>query len=280
MRNCACNTDRLRERLFGLEWRLIDEGPGSGAWNMAVDVALLEAARRGEAPPTLRLYGWQQPTLSLGRHQDPRAGIDHEYRRGRGIDLVRRPTGGRAVLHDQEVTYSIILPAALGRGAGVGEVYGVLSGVLQAGLTALLAELREGAVGQISRPEHRPPSTAEHLKPASCFAAAAGGDELVDGRKLIGSAQARRGGAVLQHGSVLLALRRSDWLGLFGISGIEIALADLGGGAPDEGAVRGALRRGLEQGLAARLAPGMLGVKERAEAERLLAERQVAGCLD
>jgi lipoyl(octanoyl) transferase len=156
----------------------------------------------------------------------------------------------------------------------------VLSEALQMGLAQLLAGIGAGAAREISRPEHRNTRTPEHLKPASCFAGAAGGDELVDGRKLVGSAQARRGGAVLQHGSVLLALRRSDWLGLFGVSGMEIALADLGGGVPSEETVRGALRRGLEQELAARLAPGMLGVNERTEAERLLAERQVAGGLD
>src|SRR5207248_1466855 len=128
MRNCACSRDGLRRRLSGLEWRLIEDRPAVGAWNMAVDEALLEAARRDEAPPTLRFYGWARPTLSLGRHQDPDEHIDHAFRCRRGIDLVRRPTGGRAVLHDHEVTYSIVLPAELGHGAGVGEVYAVLSG--------------------------------------------------------------------------------------------------------------------------------------------------------
>src|SRR5437879_3427953 len=130
MRSCASSSERLRARLAGLGWRLIQDGPATGAWNMAVDEALLQAARRDLTPPTLRFYGWSRPTLSVGRHQDPCAGIDHDFRASRGIDLVRRPTGGRAVLHDQEVTYSIVLPAALGRGAGVGEVYGVLAGAL------------------------------------------------------------------------------------------------------------------------------------------------------
>jgi lipoyl(octanoyl) transferase len=122
MRSFASRSERFRERLTGLEWRLIQDEPAPGAWNMAVEEALLEAARRDQTPPTLRLYGWCPPTLSVGRHQDPGDGINHEFRRSRGIGLVRRPTGGRAVLHDREVTYSIVLPAALGRGAGVGEV--------------------------------------------------------------------------------------------------------------------------------------------------------------
>src|SRR5436305_1778561 len=91
MRNCACSGDRLRRRLSGLEWRLIEDGAASGAWNMAVDEAMLEAARRDEAPPTLRFYRWHRPTLSLGRHQDPGERIDHAFRRRQDIDLARLP---------------------------------------------------------------------------------------------------------------------------------------------------------------------------------------------
>src|ERR1700737_4990796 len=91
MRSCDCTSDRLRARLAGLEWRLVEDGPASGAWNMAVDEALLESARRDQTPPTLRLYGWSRPTLSLGRHQDPRAGIHHHLPPRPGTDLVSRP---------------------------------------------------------------------------------------------------------------------------------------------------------------------------------------------
>ena len=251
---------------------------------MAVDDALLEAARRDEAPPTLRLYGWSRPTLSLGRHQEPRAGIDHDFRRRRGIDWVRRPTGGRAVLHDREVTYSIVLPASLARGAGVGEVYQVLSGALLSGLSQ--AFRRSGVqafrpAGKPIRTSERPNArTPEHLKPASCFATAAGGDGLADAGKLVGSAQARRAGAVLQHGSVLLAVRRGDWEGLFGAAGLEVALADLTGIVPGEGGVRTALRRGLECRLDASFAAGTLAAAEWSEAKRLAAERYGVGCLD
>src|SRR5919197_5335891 len=99
MRSCGSRSEPLCARLTGLTWRLIQDGAAPGSFNMAVDDALLEAARRDETPPTLRLYGWSRPTLSLGPHQDPEPGIDHAFRRRRGIDLVRRPTGGRAVLH-------------------------------------------------------------------------------------------------------------------------------------------------------------------------------------
>jgi lipoate-protein ligase A len=340
-----CSAERLRERLTGREWRLIEDGAAPGAWNMAVDDALLEAARRNEAPPTLRLYRWSRPTLSLGRHQDPCRGIDHEFRRSRGIDLVRRPTGGRAVLHDDEVTYSIVLPAALGRGAGVGDVYCVLSGALLSGLTELLqksgvqAFRRSGAqvapgsagvpdtagefgsagrksqAGALCGPHPQPlPRTQgrgglargtrgefasrivparmaeaggdarapsdECLKPASCFATAAGGDGLVGAGKLVGSAQARRAGAVLQHGSVLLSLRRVHWDGLFGGRGLEIALGELVDLPHGEAAVRTALRRGLQCALESRLTPGTVTPAEHAVAERLRTERYRVGCLD
>jgi lipoate-protein ligase A len=270
---------------MGREWRLIEEGRAPGAWNMAVDEALLEAARRDEALPTLRFYGWSRPTLSLGRHQEPRAGIDDDFRRRSGIDRVRRPTGGRAVLHDREVTYSIVLPASLARGAGVGEVYRVLSGALLAGLAQVFGVRcsvfgKDRSSSQDPRPktQNRTPNT-EHRTPntASCFATAAGGDGLAAAGKLVGSAQARRAGAVLQHGSVLLEVRRGEWQGLFGAEGLEVALADLIGAAPGEGAVRVALRRGLEGRLEAAFAPGALTEREWSEAERLVAERYGVG---
>jgi lipoyl(octanoyl) transferase len=279
MRNCACSSERLRERLTGLEWRLMEDGPGSGTWNMAVDEAMLEAARRDAAPPTLRLYRWRQPTLSLGRHQDPAEGIDHAFRRRQSIDLVRRPTGGRAVLHDQEVTYSIVLPAALGRGAGVGEVYGVLAGAIHAGIGEALG-IRCSVWGIRPDQTDRTGRSAPIANTASCFGSAAGGDGVVEAGKLVGSAQARRGGAVLQHGSLLLAIRRAAWRGLFGTNGMEVALADLGMPATGEKTVREALRHGLEGYLQARWAPGKLSPIERSEAERLMAERYGVGCLD
>lgn len=275
MRSTACSSDRLRARLAGLEWRLIEDGAAPGAWNMAVDTALLEAARRDLTPPTLRLYGWSRPTLSLGRHQDLRAGIDHAFRHRRGIDLVRRPTGGRAVLHDQEVTYSIVLPAALGRGAGVGEVYRNLSGALLAGLSELLPPGVHASDNcqwpidylQLNIDKRRLPGLA------SCFATAAGGDGLTGAGKLVGSAQARRGGAVLQHGSVLLDLRRGDWEGLFGDRGLEVAFGALVSPAPAEATVRAALRRGLARELQVCLVTGALTASERERAECLVAEQ-------
>jgi lipoate-protein ligase A len=98
-------------------WRLIIDGDLPGANNMARDVAILDAVAEGESPPTLRLYGWDPPCLSLGRHQGVDA-ADLSFCRAQGIDVVRRPTGGRALLHHLELTYSVTAPHGAGRSAG------------------------------------------------------------------------------------------------------------------------------------------------------------------
>src|SRR5512145_3061472 len=92
-------------------WRFLDSGPASGARNMAIDEGLLAEAAAGKAPPLLRLYTWSPPAVSLGRFQDAAGSVNAGACRERGIDIVRRITGGRAVLHDQELTYSVIAPA-------------------------------------------------------------------------------------------------------------------------------------------------------------------------
>jgi lipoyl(octanoyl) transferase len=279
MSSSACSPEPLPEQLAGQSWRLIEDEAAPGAWNMAVDDALLEAARRNETAPTLRLYAWSRPTLSLGRHQDPCDGIDHDYRKTAGVDLVRRPTGGRAVLHDREVTYSIILPAALGRGVGVGDVYCTLSRALLAGLEEVFG-IRCSVSGVRTDSSGTPDTQNRMSMPANCFATAAGGDGVLPAGKLVGSAQARRAGAVLQHGSVLLEVREELWSGVFGAAGLEVPLAALIQPLPAPESVRAALRRGLERGVGARLLPDQLAGGERAEAERLLADRYGVGCLD
>jgi len=153
---------------------------------MAVDEALLDdALHTGSA--FLRLYRWDPPTLSIGRNQSM-DGID-----GKGIAIVRRPTGGQAVWHEHEVTYAVAAPV---------ETFGSLRNAYREIHTRLATALRAlgaDAVLATARPPVRPPA-----RPASCFAAAAGGEILVQGRKVVGSAQVRRRDAFLQHGSILL----------------------------------------------------------------------------
>jgi lipoate-protein ligase A len=174
-------------------FRLLLTPPASGAWNMAVDQAILAAVSRGEAPPTLRLYAWSPPCLSLGRHQ-PAEDADTARLAARGWEIVRRPTGGRAILHTDELTYAFIAPAGhpLMRG-------GVLPGYrsIAVGLLEALRLLGIAARMEDERPPEKHPA-------AVCFEVPSSYEITVRGRKLIGSAQVRREGAVLQHGSLPL----------------------------------------------------------------------------
>jgi len=158
---------------------------------MALDHALAELTGDGEG--VLRLYGWRCPTVSLGRHE-PAAGLyDLEAARHRGVGFVRRPTGGRAVLHHHELTYSIAAPAtAMG---GPRHAYSAINRALAEAITA------QGAA--VHRATDRG-GRARPLSPGPCFDEPAPGEILADGRKLVGSAQARIGRNLLQHGSILL----------------------------------------------------------------------------
>jgi lipoate-protein ligase A len=175
----------------GTAWALWqDLVPRSGALNMAIDQALLErAASAGER--WLRLYTWWPHCLSFGRHE--RAG--RRYDRARiadaGIDVVRRPTGGRAVWHGRELTYAVALPErALG---GLRAAYLEIHRMVLAALRGLGAEVTLAEAGRVPR-----------LGAGACFAQPVGGEIVTRGRKVVGSAQVRAGGGLLQHGSILL----------------------------------------------------------------------------
>jgi lipoyl(octanoyl) transferase len=179
-------------------WRLLVDAPADGAWNMAVDEVLLDGVAAGTTPPTLRFYEWMPPCLSLGYFQ-PFDVVDVDGCRARGIEVVRRPTGGRAILHDRELTYSVALPASvLGHDGGVLPSYHRLSLALQQGLLWL------GVPANLA-PESAATGSAEH-GPA-CFDRPSAHEILLNGRKLVGSAQMRRGGGLLQHGSILIEPR-------------------------------------------------------------------------
>src|SRR2546422_2374683 len=179
-------------------WRLLLDPPAEGAWNMAVDEVLLDGVAAGSAPPTLRFYTWTPACLSLGYFQAFGV-VNVEGCRGLGIDIVRRPTGGRAILHDRELTYSVALPAPLlGHDAGILPSYRRLSLALQAGLRRL-------GINVGLAPESETPTRAVH-GPA-CFDRPSAHEILLQGRKLVGSAQVRRAGALLQHGSIVIEPR-------------------------------------------------------------------------
>jgi lipoate-protein ligase A len=176
-------------------WRLIIESEArSGAANMAIDQALALACAGGESPPTLRFYRWQPPAVSLGRHQ-PLAEIDLEAAAAHGYEVVRRSTGGRAILHTDELTYAVAAPSDEPRvRGGVMDAYLRLSNALLAGLCQLGLQADKTAGNVRVGPEVS----------AACFEVPSAYEITADGRKLIGSAQSRRARYVLQHGSLPL----------------------------------------------------------------------------
>ena len=158
---------------------------------MAIDHALMDRARRtGES--VLRVYSWAFPVLSLGRNQRARDVYDDAQLTQRGVSVVRRPTGGRALLHHREVTYSVTAPASTTE--PLGATYGRVNALL---LEALAAIGVSAALANRSVRSRMPTSTP-------CFAEPAKGEIVVDGGKLAGSAQWRDGGALLQHGSIIV----------------------------------------------------------------------------
>jgi lipoate-protein ligase A len=177
-------------------WRfLLHPTPARGAWNMAVDEAVLESTSGGEALPTLRLYAWAPPCLSLGYAQ-PLTDVDLSRLHARGWDLVRRPTGGRAVLHTDELTYSVIGPLEEPRlTGGVLDSYRHLAQALVAALRTL------GLPADIEGESH--PAAGRTANPV-CFEVPSTYEITVSGKKLLGSAQSRRKDGVLQHGSLPL----------------------------------------------------------------------------
>ncbi|MDX2079130.1 MAG: lipoate--protein ligase family protein [bacterium] len=176
------------------QYRLIYDTPANGVWNMAVDEAILGAVIAGEAPPTLRFYGWNPPCLSLGYGQSF-ADVDVARLDYFGWDVVRRATGGKAILHTDELTYSLIVPQnhPLAQGSIV-DSYRHISSGLMAGLNMLGATLHA---------DKRADDTK--ITGAVCFETPSHYEITApDGRKLVGSAQLRRRGGVLQHGTLPL----------------------------------------------------------------------------
>jgi lipoate-protein ligase A len=183
-----------------MNWRLLDSGPNIGVYNMAVDEELLARAQAGETTPMLRLYTWHPPAVSIGRFQKIGTAVDVEACRQRGIDIVRRITGGRAVLHNQELTYSII--ARTDDPLFPTNIHGTYK-IIAAGLLQGLRNLGIPAE-MVSRSSRHAALVKKDAKDPACFSSPSWYEILVHGRKIIGSAQRRLSGAFLQHGSILI----------------------------------------------------------------------------
>ena len=174
-----------------MRWRTLLSPPLPGADNMALDEALMDRARlSGEA--VLRVYTWSEPTLSFGRNQRAAGLYDLEAAATAGVGFVRRPTGGRALLHHREFTYSVTAPAP--REGSIRESYHWINRLLIDGLRRL------GIGAELATGEKR----ARVPDATPCFEVPSTGELVVEGRKLVGSAQWRDAGALLQHGSILI----------------------------------------------------------------------------
>ncbi|MGE5528312.1 MAG: biotin/lipoate A/B protein ligase family protein [Patescibacteria group bacterium] len=246
---------------MGRSWRLLPLRAGYAALNMAVDEAVFRAYAEGRVPPTLRFYTWTPPAVSLGRYQDAEAELDRRACRELGFGAVKRPTGGRAVLHLGDLTYAVAAGEADGVPAGVLPSYlhfsrGLVAGLARLGITAEL---------------HTPASRASGSP--SCFSSPSWYELTVAGKKVAGSAQRREGPNVLQHGAVMIdfhpveTARVLRWRGAHPdpAAGLAISAAGLGDWVPglDAGVLAGALELGFAEALGISFAAGDLTDYER-----------------
>jgi lipoate-protein ligase A len=260
-------------------WRLIvDTGPRTGAENMALDEAIMEAVASEDSPPTLRFYQWAPPCLSLGKRQ-PLDGVDLAACRADGVDVVRRATGGWAILHTDELTYSVALASDDPRVSGaILDTYRTLSQGLIAGLRLLGAEAEMNPVT---------PGGAQNTS-AACFEVPSAYEITVGGRKLIGSAQTRPAGKVLQHGSLPLygdIARVARYLTFASederqalethLRERATTLGDALGRTVTFVAAAEAMAQGFAEALNVELAPGEPSAEERAAA-RAIQEKKIA----
>lgn len=260
-------------------WRLIESGFADGATNMAVDEAIVAAVTRGAQPPTLRLYGWRPPALSLGYFQPLDEGIDLEAVRTRGYGIVRRPTGGRAILHADELTYSVcVRQDQIRGGSSTMQSYREISRGIVAGLELLGAQVSLGdeSGSRSARP-------AEGAARPICFAKTARCDLQAEGRKVVGSAQVRRDGAILQHGSIPLTIDLEDQVAVMPggdrrvaarvLAGAAMSVSELLGRPVSYEELSAAITRGFAMALEVALTPAALSPAEQSEAERLRAQK-------
>jgi lipoate-protein ligase A len=239
-----------------LSWRLVLDEARPGPANMALDHAL--AARLRESEGVVRLYGWSRPTVSFGKNE-PAERIGTDRAGENAWDYVRRPTGGRAVLHDQELTYAVVAP--LDAFGGLREAYVRINEALAAALRSLGAAVQVVGSGV--------PALGPDAGP--CFQAPAAGEIVANGRKVVGSAQARLEGALLQHGSILLGGDQGP-LGGDASGSAPITLSELLGEV-DRDALTRATADSMRAAFGGRWTTGALRDDELETASRLEAER-------
>lgn len=246
-------------------WRLILDGPVDAATNMARDRAVHLAREAGSAPPTLRLYRWTRPTVTLGRFQ-PVDAVDLEYCREQGIDVVRRFTGGRGVLHDHELTYSIVAGVDDGIPRGVAASYrhlcaGVVSAFRRLGVEASITAHDRSATSS-----------------GACYLATTRADVSAGVAKLSGSAQVWSGSTVLQHGSFVQTRDTAREARVFRLEATDAqalaekaaSIADLLGRSVSDDALRDAVIGGFADALRLAFEVGELSEDEKSLERELI----------
>ncbi len=263
-------------------WRLLlDAHPRPGTLNMAIDEAVLRSVAARRAPPTLRLYGWSPPTLTLGRGQSHRDADTDALRRA-GVTLVRRMTGGTAVLNRDELSYMVAVTDREPRLAA-GSIAESYRGISSALLYALARLGVKSAEASISAKEAFPDDGERPSRDARspvCFELPSDYEITVGGRKLFGSSQMRIRGGILQHGSLPLGGDIAD-IGHYlavptdpaRIRSLALSLEDALGQRVTWDAAADAVREGFCEALNLDLVPAPLTAEERSEVERLLVEK-------
>lgn len=259
-------------------WAYIDSGDCSPSFNMAMDEALLNWHSKGEIPPIIRFYGWDPATLSIGYFQKAEKEINLEEVRKQGVGFVRRPTGGRAVLHEHELTYSVIVSEEHpNMPMTVTEAYrviseGVLRGFQNLGLDAYFAVPKTDSEK----------AALKEPRSSVCFDAPSWYELVVEGRKVAGSAQTRQKGVILQHGSILIDLDDEKLFSMFNFPNDRVkarmmksfkdkavAIHDLTSRRIDIAEAKEAFKNGFAEGLDIELKLYALSEQQLAEIEQL-----------
>ncbi|MFP3867869.1 MAG: biotin/lipoate A/B protein ligase family protein [Desulfobacteraceae bacterium] len=246
-------------------WRLLDQGPGPPTYNMAVDEALLASHVDKRGPATLRFYQWSTPTLSLGAGQKWPVQPQEQVARDLGLAVVRRPSGGRAVLHGGDLTYSVVAGVWEGFPVSTTAVYRRLAEALRTGLQRLGLAVESGTGFRFATS-------------FACFTWAAPADLTWRGKKFMGSAQVWRGQSFLQHGTIILEPQDEVWRRLLGQGETGsprpwpmISLAEILADPLALAALKTALLQGFEEVLKVAFKSGELSEQENIRVE--------AGCL-
>ncbi|WP_422122526.1 biotin/lipoate A/B protein ligase family protein [Planococcus sp. X10-3] len=254
-------------------WGFIDSGHSSPAFNMALDELMLEWLSKGKIGPTIRFYGWSPAGISIGRFQNAEEKINFEQAASYGVEVVRRHTGGRAVLHDQELTYSVAVPESHPlMPHSVKEAYLIISKGLLEGFREL------GIDAEFAIPGISPNKTDS----AVCFDKSSWYELLVDGKKAAGSAQMRKKGIILQHGSIPIDFDSVKLFDLFcyptpaikqqareAFKGKAIAINEAAGSSIHFDEVKFAFKKGFEKGLGVELETLTLSEAQLMEINRL-----------